>query len=527
MTLVPAVAARNIKNAVGKMIKFFKSKISLAIFSAILLILIFPKYNLSFLAWVALVPLLISIEGENFSRSFRYGFFTGFIFYGGTIYWLIATLKIYGNISWPVSLIIGGLLMAYLALYFALFCGLASFFNRYFYSFNIFLLSFLWVGLEYLRTYFLSGFPWNLLGYSQWNNLPIAQISSITGVYGVSFLVVLVNVLIAKAISFHWQLTNRKQSLYSIEICVLILCITFGHGWLALAHRERVEKLKPINTAIIQPNIAPDVKWVASQKRRVMEQYHSFIERTKNDRLEIIVFPETALPGLLRYDSYLLRCTQRMARLSKAYLLVGSLDRQDSKFYTSCFCLNPAGEITGQYDKTHLVPFGEIFPFRKLLEKIIPVVRELGDFSPGENLKVIKTPQGNYGVNICYEDIFPDLVRRLTKDGAEILVNITIDSWYLDTSAPYQHFYMNVFRAIENRRWVVRSASTGISGYIDPFGNIVAQTKLFQPQIAIHGVIPQHKLTFYAKHGDIFAKASLYLVILSFLGGLIRRRVNA
>ena len=145
--------------------------------------------------------------------------------------------------------------------------------------------------------------------------------------------------------------------------------------------------------------------------------------------------------------------------------------------------MNAEGDIIGQYDKTHLVPFGEIFPFRKYLEKFIPIVRDMGDFTPGDKLNLLKSPYSNYGVSICYEDIFPDLVRRLSKNGAEVLVNISIDSWYLNTSAPYQHFYMNVFRAIENRRWVIRSTASGISGYIDPYGSIYAQTELFQPQV--------------------------------------------
>ncbi|MBI5554695.1 MAG: apolipoprotein N-acyltransferase [Elusimicrobia bacterium] len=495
--------------------------------SALLLILAFPKFSISFLAWVCLIPLLISIEGEKFAKSFLNGLLVGFIFYAGTMYWIVGTLRIYGGLSWSLSLGLGALLMVYLALYFGLFCGIVSFFNRFLYSLNIFLIACLWVALEYLRTYLLSGFPWNLLGYSQWNNLIVAQLASFTGAYGVSFVIVLFNALAAKLISFYLELHHRRQSLRSLGIFLLLLTITFGYGIVFLALDTKVSELKPIKTAIIQANIPPNLKWTPAEKINTMRKYQSLVDRLRNDIIEVIVFPETAAPGLLREDPELLHRAWQMAKSSKANILIGSLDRAGQKFYTSCFCLNIDGEIIGQYNKTHLVPFGETFPYRKYLEKIIPLVKELGDFTPGHSLNILKSPHSYYGVNICYEDIFPDLVRQLAKNGAEVLVNISIDSWYLDTAAPYQHFYMNVFRAIENRRWVIRSTASGISGYIDPHGFIYSQTQLFQPQIAIQMVTPENRLTFYTKYGDVFAKACVLLLALGFSGGLIRRKAVA
>ena len=503
------------------------NKITMVLLSAILLILAFPNFNLSYLAWICLIPLFLVIEGEDFLTSFLLGLLTGFVFYAGSIYWIIGTLRYYGDLSWPLSVLIGALLMGYLALYFGIFCGIVSFFNRFFYSFNIFLIACLWVALEYLRTYFLSGFPWNLLGYTQWNNLVVAQISAFTGIYGVGFLIVLVNVLVAKLIGFSLQLIHRKQSAHSIQAVILVLAISLGYGLIIVSLDNKTGDLKPIKTAIIQANIPPDMKWQPLEKTNTLRKYQFFVDRVRNDIIEVIVFPETAMPGLLREEPELLGAAKLMAQGSKASLLIGSMDRSHGKFYTSCFCLNMDGEIIGQYNKTHLVPFGEIFPFRKYLEKVIPVVKELGDFTPGETLNILKSPLSNYGVNICYEDIFPDLVRRLARNGAEVLVNISIDSWYLDTAAPYQHFYMNVFRAIENRRWVIRSTASGISGYIDPYGYIYSQTQLFQPQVAIQMVTPENKLSFYTKYGDLFAKTCVGLLVLGFIGGLIRRKANA
>ncbi|MDD5259659.1 MAG: apolipoprotein N-acyltransferase [bacterium] len=498
--------------------------------SALLLILVFPKYDFSYLAWICLIPLLISIEGENFGRSFLNGLIVGFIFYAATLYWVVGTLHIYGNFSWLMSVAIGALLMLYLALFIALFCGITSFFSRYFYSFNIFFIASLWVSLEYLRTYLFTGFPWNLLGYSQWNNLLVAQVSAVTGVYGVSFLIVLVNALAAKIISYSLELNHRKQSLRSLEVFALVLALVFGYGFIVLNRQPGPVKQKLIKTAVIQPNIPPDLKWNPQEKRNIMGQYVSYVERLKNNNLEVIVFPETAIPGLLKNDRFLLEKTAEMASSSKAYLLIGSVDMAnpvEQRAYTSCFLVTPAGQLAGQYNKNHLVPFGEFVPFRKYLEKVFPVLKEMGDFVPGNRLDLMKTPHGHYGVNICYEDIFPDLVRRLVKNGAEVIVNITIDSWYLNTAAPYQHFYMNVFRAIENRRWVIRSASTGISGYIDPYGNIISQTKLFVPAISIFSVSPENKITLYTKYGDAFAKICVVMVILGGASGLIRRKAVA
>ncbi|MDD5132378.1 MAG: apolipoprotein N-acyltransferase [bacterium] len=512
------------------MIRLLTRNSIMTLSSALIMILIFPKYDLSYLAWICLIPLLISIEGEKFGRSFLNGLITGFIFYAATLYWLVGTLHVYGNLSWLMSIAISALLITYLALFIALFCGITSFFNRYFYSFNIFFIAALWVSLEYLRTYLFTGFPWNLLGYSQWNNLLVAQVSAITGVYGVSFLLVLVNALAAKMISYSLELNHRKQSLKSLEVFAMVLVLVFGYGFIVLARQQGPVKQKLIKTAVIQPNIPPDVKWDAQEKINIMGRYAYYIDRLKNNDLEVIVFPETAIPGLLKYDRFLLDKTTEMAGKSKAYLLVGSVDvvgPGDTRAYTSCFLVTPDGNIAGQYNKGHLVPFGEFVPFRKYLEKIVPVLKEMGDFIPGNSLDLMKTPHGHYGVNICYEDIFPDLVRRLVKNGAEVIVNITIDSWYLDTAAPYQHFYMNVFRAIENRRWVIRSASTGISGYIDPYGNIISQTHLFKPEISIFPVSPENKMTVYTKYGDVFAKLCVLMVILGFTGGLIRRKAVA
>ncbi len=348
-------------------LKLLIKNIIMLLASAVLMILAFPKFSISFLAWVCLIPLLISIEGEKFAKSFLNGFLVGFIFYAGTMYWIVGTLRIYGGLSWLLSLGIGALLMAYLALYFGLFCGIVSFFNRFLYSLNIFLIACLWVALEYLRTYLLTGFPWNLLGYSQWNNLIVAQVASFTGVYGVSFIIVLVNALAAKLIGFNLELHNRRQSWRSLEIFILLLAITFGYGIVKLAFDTKVSDLKPIKTAIIQANIPPDLKWTPAEKINTMRKYQSLVDRLRNDIIEVIVFPETAVPGLLREDAELLRSTQQMAKSSKANILIGSLDRAHHRYYTSCFCLNTDGEIIGQYNKVHLVPFGETFPYRKYL----------------------------------------------------------------------------------------------------------------------------------------------------------------
>ena len=315
------------------MLKILYNKTFLAIVSAVLMALAFPKFNLSFLAWFCLVPLLVVLEGEDYITSLRLGFTAGFVFYAITLYWVVETLRQYGALSWPLSLLIGALLMAYLAIYFGLFCGLTSFFNRYFYSFNIFLIASLWVALEYLRTYLLSGFPWNLLGYSQWNNLVVAQVSSFTGVYGVGFLIVLLNALVAKIISYAWQLSNRKQSVQSIQVVILIMSLSIGYGLVIMARDNMDNDRKPIKTAIIQANIPPDVKWLPDNKKNIMRQYQYFVDRLKNDLQEVIVFPETAIPGVLREEPDLLAGTREMAKSAKASLLVGALDRQGAKYF--------------------------------------------------------------------------------------------------------------------------------------------------------------------------------------------------
>ncbi|MFH0948119.1 MAG: apolipoprotein N-acyltransferase [Elusimicrobiota bacterium] len=501
-------------------------KIFLCVLSAILIIFSFPiphfAGSLWFLAWISLVPLFLAIQNDTSLKplkSFLYGTLTGLVAYCGILYWLVQTFSAAG-FAYGEPKIIGIaallLLSLYLALYYGLFC---LFYTLYAIRYTL-LPAFLWISMEFLRTRLFTGFPWALLGYSQWNNLPIIQISEFTGVYGVSFLIVLVNLTIANII------VKKERTLKdaTTNFLLILICLIFGFYKLRELRTSNSE-LRTIS--ILQGNIDQYKKWDETYEQEIVDTYSRLslypIPYTLHPAL--IVWPESSLPNYLRYDEKTYNWIKNLVKKTKTQHLVASNDYKDDKIYNSAFLISADGKILDDCSKNHLVPFGEYMPLRNFFGKFIKVVNEIGEFSSDSNRKhnVINSSAGKLGVNICFEAIFPNEVRKSVKNGAEIIVNLTNDAWYLKTSAPYQHFTMNVFRAVENRRFVVRAANTGISGFIDPFGRIKSKTEIFTTTTLTDNVMLDSKATFYSKFGDIFA----YLcVIISIIFLTLRKKFD-
>jgi len=248
-----------------------------------------------------------------------------------------------------------------------------------------------------------------------------------------------------------------------------------------------------------------------------VEKYLALASQAIDHDPDLIVMPETALPFYFFYEKELTDMVRRRARETGVFYLAGApffqQDMERAHFYNSAFLINPDGEVMGRYDKTHLVPFGEYVPFGEFLPFIEKLVAGVGDFSPGKADHVIYMNGCGLGVQICYEIIFPDICRRMVKNGADIVINITNDAWYGRTGAPYQHFSMTVFRAVENRRSLVRSANTGISGFIDPAGRIRESTGLFVDAVQVYRVPVKSGQTFYTGKGDLFAKSCAMLLL--------------
>jgi len=421
-----------------------------AIVSAMLLIFAFPNFNQSWLVFIGFIPLFFSIQKRSPQKAFLISYLCGFLFYTGVLYWLYH-VTVFGLI----------VLCLYLSLYFAIF-GLV--FNRLI-AYNLRLTALLapliWIVLEYIQTrIFFLGFGWTLLGYSQYKNLSLIQHADFFGVYGVSFVIMLVNVAIYRFL---------KRSVREIIITAILLMMVLGYGILRLNEGRTKEGIK---VSIIQGNIPQDIKWNPGLAEDILERYSLLTQMAALDGPDLIVWPETSFPGFLVSDKELTKKVLDLVKGIKTPLLLGTNTEKALESFNSAVLISEKGEILDRYDKIHLVPFGEFVPFSDKFPYLRHLVLgELGEFTAGNAFSVFETPT-RFSVLICFEDIFPELARTFVRKGAEFLIVITNDAWYKRSGAPYQHAACSVFRAIENRVPVVRCANTGYSCFIDSRGRI-------------------------------------------------------
>ena len=501
----------------------------LSALSGLFLILIFPQFNLEFLAWFALIPLLFAIQNQPLRTVAARGFFAGMIFYFFSLSWVTNTLINYGNIPVNLSFLILALLAAYLSFYISLFCVLTIKWCRGKPVYFFLLAPFVWTSLEYLRsTHMTFGFSWMGLGYSQFQTLAIIQPAEITGIYGVSALIVLVNAALHFFLNtwiFHLNArAGRRMSYRVIGVTTLVVGFWVGWGnWALNLTKSQIESSPKIRVALAQGNIEQHLKWNKLYQQPTMELYKKLTLQAAKEKPELIVWPEATTPFYYGLDPIGTKYVQDLVRTSGTPLLFGSPYKKKVEgkelVYNRAFLISNQGETIDVYDKMHLVPFGEFVPFRQALFFIEKMVEIIGDFGLGKRATVFTLNDYQLGVSICYEIIFPDLVRQPVKNGAEYLVNITNDAWFGKSAASYQHISMAALRAVENRTPIVRAANTGISGFIDATGQIRNTTQLFKRELIVDEITPNKgPRTFYSKFGDIFSYLCLALVaIITFL----------
>ena len=522
----------------------------LAGISGILLPFCFPRFDFSLLAWIALIPLHFAIEGRRKSQAFWTGWLAGTIGFTGIMGWVVTAMHLYGKVPLAISYAILLLLAAYLGLYVGIYGAGVVWFRELIPRYGLFLAPCLWVSLELLRTYLLSGLPWALLGYSQYRQIELIQFADHTGVYGVSFVIVLVNVALAELILWLMPFFRgfRPAALpwELMTAAALLLILAWSYGlWLSTGTPLSDVARTTVSVGVVQPNIDQAVKWDTAYREGTLQRYENLMARLDTSS-DLVVWPEAATPFLFeREPEYQLRLIA-LANRAHASLLFGSPALRyypDRRPYllNSAFLLSPDGHLLGRYDKQHLVPFGEYIPLKSsLLFFLDKLVEGIGDFEPGPGPTILSvSPRSHsngtanetssikpvkFGVLICYEVIFPDLVRRLASNGAEFFVTITNDAWFGDSSAPSQHFSMVVFRSVENHLAFARSANTGISGFIDPFGRIVEATPIFTEQTLQGRLQTWAPRTFYSRHGDVFAYGCVILCALVWLYGIFRTK---
>lgn len=500
-------------------------RLVLAIASGLLLGVAFPNLDLEPLAWIGFVPLLLAVRGTRPRRAFALGWTTGLVFYLVTVYWVVYTITRYTAVPMVLAAGILVLMAAILACYHGAFAaGLCWLEDRGLPAF--WLAPALWVTLEWARSWFVVGFPWAALGYSQHRFHDLIQMVEVTGVYGVSALLVFFNVVAAEALVVR---RGRRELLAALSVLTVLVLFT------PLAGRWRVASLASqppaghLRVAIAQGNIEQDHKWDPAYQGETLVRYRELTAAAAALHPDLVVWPETATPFFFQQPGPLRDEVLAIAEQNHVNLLFGSpAFRQDDagvmREQNRAYLVTSEGREVASYDKIQLVPFGEYVPFGSVLFFVSQIAPAVGEMEAGLAPTVFQIAGGRFGVLVCYEGIFPALTRRFVADGADFLVNITNDAWYGPTSAPRQHLVQASLRAVENRTPLVRAANTGISAFIDADGRIRWQGPLFETAWHVEEITWPGVRTFYSRFGDVFAWMCLVVSVAAISTGLAGRR---
>jgi apolipoprotein N-acyltransferase len=496
------------------------SHILAAILSGLLLAAAFPKWDQTWLLIFALVPLFWALKGRSLKEAFWLGAVSGLAHYVALLYWIVYVTHVFGKLPLIAAIGILLLLAGYLCLYPAVW-GLGVAWGARKEVNLLWWAPALWVALEFGKTYIISGFPWEPLGNGLSPHPVLLQLADITGVYGLSGLVVLVNVSL---FLLFFPPRGKALRLRQAVVVGLLLALWIGYGFYRLQAMDALMAASSkIKVAVVQGNIKQGEKWQKSMVQNTLNRYGELTGRVKGARL--IIWPETAAPFLYVRTPDLAAEVQKIAKDSGGYLLFGSpayeLTPQGEYYYNRAYLLNPQAETIGSYDKAHLVPYGEYVPLRRFFPFIGKMVPMVGDFAEGPVGATLSLPEGAIGVLVCYESIFPNLSRAQVANGAHLLVNITNDAWFGKTAAAYQHLSMAVLRAVENHVCLARAANTGISAFIDGAGRLLWTSEVNVPEAHAMELAWLPGGSLYTKIGDVFAWAC---VIIAGLGLILARR---
>jgi apolipoprotein N-acyltransferase len=441
----------------------------LAFISGALLILAFPKFGYFPLAYVALVPLFVSIRrARSVLEAVVCGELFGIVFFGGVLFWMITLSKWAG--AWAFLAWIT--LSVCQAFFVAAFAGISKFFSARAARYNIILIPLLWTAIEWIRSLGPYGVTGGGLGYSQAGFLPVLQLASIAGIYGITFLVVLFNEAVAGDL-----LAGKPRNIF---FAALILAVAVGFG----AYRIHAFKVsgKPINVAVIQANIPQDAKLDYRNAFDIVSSQEVLSRIALLSKPDIVIWPETAVTTYLFDVNEIHSKIVNMISGGGAFFLIGTPYRENDKIYNSVVAFSKNGQLIGRYDKQRLVPFGEYLPLRPYSYRILGQAELFAqDYNSNPRPQLIDLGLVKAGVAICFESTFPYLVRDQVKRGAKFILVATNDAWFFDSAALYQHIQAAQMRAVENGVYVVQAANTGISAIIDPLGRVVKRSSVMQP----------------------------------------------
>lgn len=506
----------------------------LVLLSAILQVVIFPLPGVYVLSWIALAPLLVALlrarpAGEleiaglirlrpaSPPQGFLLGYVCGILWYAGTCYWVYDTMRKYGGLDASAAVLVLVLFCCYLGLYHGLFGLLIALVARSRdYRRALVLAPFFWVAVELIRTR-VTGFPWNLLGTAQVDNSALCGISALTGVYGVSFEIALVNIALAAA----FLIPREKRA--SMLIAALAAAAVLQSGSLVKVPQARVTR----TALLVQQNVPVSADWTPEYFQQTLNDLTRLTAKAVAAQLpgkfDLIVWPESPAPFFTNDLRFRDALTQ-VATQTKLWTVTGAIgvapaNQANGTVYNSAVLISPSGEWVARYDKVHLVPFGEYLPFPRLFAFAGGLTKEVGQFEHGLARKPLNAGGQQLGIFICYESIFPDEVRQFARNGAQVFVNISNDGWYGDSGAYAQHLNQTRMRAIENNRWLLSATDTGVTASIDPAGRIVDRLPRKQRSALAAAYSLNSVTTFYTRYGDWFA----YLCAIISLGALVMR----
>ena len=513
----------------------------LALSSAVLLIFSFPNFNQAWCAWLALVPWLLALRGLIGRKAFWWSWLVGLVFFLGSMWWLVYVTVV----GWIA-------LCAYLAIYFGVFgwtvaglnswgrrqeTGDRSLVSRLMSPVQLLFIPATWVALEYARSHLLSGLGWNLLAYSQVSWTALIQCADVTGVWGVSFLLVFVNSIVAMVLAKEFRPRARARWVFAAAVC---LTAALGYGVWRIPHVMRGQMAR---VAVVQGNVPQEEKWDEAHQGDIVKRYAALTDAALATKPDLIVWPETSVPGYLGLDEAVTQPMMALADAIKVPLLVGApmgrLAGAAWQMTNSAILIDAEGVFNQRYDKLHMVPFGEFIPFESVAPWLRSILPPIGNFVPGHHYTVFASPVRNsefgirsdhsalrtphselkFSVLICFEDIFPDLARRFVQRGARMLLVITNDAWFGPTAAAYQHAQASAFRAVELRVPVARAANTGWSGCIDPAGRWGGSVRDAQgAELFVEGThtcdLPLGRAqSLYLRFGDWFAWLCLFVTL--------------
>ena len=547
------------------------TRFAAAALSGLLLVACFPKIHCPGLVWVACLPLLAALANEKRLRqAFLLGYVCGAFFFTGTCYWFTTVMELYGHLAPALAVTVLILFVIIDATFFGGFGLLMGCAARRSWRWALALSPFLWVAMELARTYLLTGFPWNLLGYAVQAS-GVRQIASVSSVYGLSFLAAATSALLAWVWVSSVPRKPRPSAVLALVVWVVLLLLAQARlapppaavgkelailvqpnvplddaeleEWIPWRHPAQLQQL-------IQLSVASVEQFSACYAARSNHPLTTSLAKQRNLRPEnplvtkegcpeggvapsgpsahppLLIWAENPAPFFLTRDPIFRHAMENLARQTRTFVIANTIipvDAQGDTITNSAFTLDPDGREVSRYDKIHLVPFGEYVPWWALPGLVHKITSEVGDIIPGSSYSVAGSPGGGVGIFICYEAIIPQLARKLVANGAGVLVNISNDAWYGDSAAAYQHLEMARLRAIENHRYLLRATNNGLTTLIDPYGRVLEEIPRYRRLAMPARFNFETRETFYTAHGDLFAwlcvaGAALMLAVAS-LGG--------